>query len=173
LGDPPAGARRHAVRGAVNYLVANCDQLLAVARQDLAALQSWRDVVQAGQVEFNNRYRREYLYGEKFHRFDEALVRLLDLLELPGVGRAVSNTLWLVRMPFRLAKDLAVKALRRPEPPNTPELPMLESALNGWLDLLRKEAARRADHHPLWAHIEQGFLNGRLADLARERFQQC
>src|SRR5207248_1508237 len=112
------------------------------------------------------------LCGERFHRFDEALLRLLDLLELPGVGRFVSNTLWLVRTPFRLLKDLTVKALRRPEMPNAPELPMLQAALAGWLDLLHKEAARRADAHSLWDHIEQGFVSGGLAEQARERFQQ-
>ena len=35
--------------------------LLAVARQDLAALQTWREIVLAGQTEFDLRYRREYL----------------------------------------------------------------------------------------------------------------
>jgi GTP-binding protein EngB required for normal cell division len=171
LGEPPVTARRQAVRGAANYLVANCDRLLAVARQDLAALQSWRDTVQAGQVEFNNRYRREYLTGEKFRRFDEALVRLLDLMELPGVGRLISGALWVVRTPYRLLRDLVSKALSRPEVPSPPELPVLEAALNGWLDMLRKEAVRRSKTHPLWADLDKSFAAG-LADMARERFQQ-
>jgi hypothetical protein len=37
--------------------------------------------------------------------------------------------------------------------------------------MLRKEAARRANTHPVWAHIEEGFDKG-LTELARERFQQ-
>jgi hypothetical protein len=171
LGEPPVAARQQAVRGAASYLVANCDRLLAVARQDLAALQSWRDIVQAGQVEFNNRYRREYLTGEKFRRFDEALVRLLDLLELPGVGRLISGALWVVRTPYRLLRDLVSKALSRPDVPTPPELPVLEAALNGWLDMLRKEAVRRSKTHPLWADLDKSFAAG-LADMARERFQQ-
>jgi hypothetical protein len=48
----------------------------------------------------------------------------------------------------------------------------MQAALSGWLNLLHKEAVRRADHHPVWAHIEQGFTTGGLADLAGERFQQ-
>jgi hypothetical protein len=171
LGEPPADARRRAVRGATSYLLANHENLLAAARQDVAALESWRDVVLTGQVEFNNRYRREYLTSEKYRGFDEALVRLLELLELPGVGRAVSNTLWVLRTPYRLLRGVVLKALRRPEAPSLPELPVLEEALAGWLDLLRKEAARRADSHPVWAHVEEGFAGG-LAELARERFQQ-
>src|SRR5262249_31280734 len=92
-------------------------------------------------------------------------------LDLPGVGRIVSVPLWILRTPYRLLKGLAVKALSRPEAPALPERPVLEQALDGWLDLLRKEAGRRADGHPLWAHVEKGFDSG-LADGARERFEQ-
>jgi GTP-binding protein EngB required for normal cell division len=171
LGEPPKATRRQVVRGATQFLVASCDRLLAVARQDLAALQSWRDAVQAGQVEFNNRYRREYLSSEKFRRFDDALMRLLDLLELPGVGKLLSGALWIARTPYRLLRDLVSKALSRPDVPGPPELPVLEASLMAWLDLLRKEALRRAKTHPLWADIDKSFANG-LADMARERFQQ-
>src|SRR5262249_30734372 len=158
-------------RSAMNYLLAAQDHLLSVARNDLAALQGWRSIVQNGQIEFDTRYRREYLTTEKFHRFDEALVRLLELLELPGVGRVVSGALYVVRTPYRLLKGLFNKAMRRPEAPSLPERPVLERALAGWLDMLRKEAARRGDTHPVWAHIEKGFGSG-LAELTRERFEQ-
>jgi GTP-binding protein EngB required for normal cell division len=169
LADP--GARVRAVRGAMHYLANAQDHLLAAARHDVAALQSWRELVQSGQIEFDNRYRTEYLSSEKFRGFDEALVRLMELLELPGVGKVVSGALWVVRTPYRLLKAAAVKAFSRPPLATLPEQPVLEAALKGWLDLLRKEAARRAGTHPLWAHIEKGFGTG-LADLARDRFQQ-
>jgi hypothetical protein len=171
LGEPPVSTRRRGVQWAVHYLVSAQERLLGVARQDLAALQEWRSVVQAGQAEFDQRYYREYLTSEKFRRFDEALVRLLDLLELPGAGRIVSSTLWVLRTPYRLAKGLLSKAFSRPESAGFPEQPVLEEALAGWLDLLRKEAARRSTTHAVWAHIEKGFGTG-LADQARDRFQQ-
>jgi hypothetical protein len=171
LANPPAEARRRSVRGAINFLVSGQERLLASARQDLAALQSWREAVQAGQVEFDNRYRREYLTTEKFHRFDEAMVRLIDLLELPGVGKVVSGTLWVLRTPYRLVRGWFGKAISRPEARALPEEAALKEALSGWLNHLHKEAARRADAHPLWAHVEQGFAGG-LDDLVRERLQQ-
>ena len=171
LGEPPAAARRRAVRWAAGYLVAAQERLLGVARQDLAALQNWRALVQSGQVEFDNRYRREYLASEKFYRFDQSLVRLMELLEVPVFGRVVSSTLWVLRTPYRLVKGLVSKTMTRPDVPAMPELPVLEGALAGWLDLLRKEAARRAPGHPVWAHIDQGFDQG-LGELAHERFRQ-
>jgi hypothetical protein len=171
LGKPPEQVRRRSVQSALNYLRANQGDLLGSARSDLTALQQWRGLVQHGQVEFDARYRREYLATEQFHRFDEALVRLLELLELPGIGKVLSNALWVVRTPYRLLKGLVSKAMRRPEMPAIPERPMLEGALTGWLDMLRKETARRSEIHPVWAYLETGFQGG-LSESARERFEE-
>jgi hypothetical protein len=171
LGEPPVLARRRSVRIAMNYLLAAQEGLLSVARDDLAALNAWRGAVMYGQAEFENRYRREYLTTEKFHRFDLALVRLLELLELPGVGRLLGGILYVVRTPYRLLKGLFNRAFRRQEAPGMPERPVLEQSLAGWLDLLRKEAAQRAYTHPVWAHINHGFASG-LAEQARDRFEQ-
>ena len=172
LGMPPAAARRRTVAGAMQFLVRHNEQLLSVAHQDLRALQSWQAVVAAGQVEFEQRYLREYLTGEKFRGFDEALVRLMELLELPGVGKVVSSALFVLRLPYRLLKGVVAKAITRPDAPSRPEQPILDDALNGWIDLLRKEAARQGDHHALWAHVADGFHDGGLAERIRERFQQ-
>jgi hypothetical protein len=172
LGSPPAASRRRTVQGATHYLVRHREELLAGAEQDLHAMQRWQSVVVAGQAEFEQRYLREYLTSEKFRGFDEALVRLMELLELPGVGRVLSGALYVLRTPYRLVKGLVVKAISRPEAPSRPELPILEDALNGWIDLLRKEAARHDDNHALWAHVAEGFHGGGLAERIRERFQQ-
>jgi hypothetical protein len=171
LANPPEAARRRAVEGAVRYLAGHQEELLGAVRNDVVALQGWRDLVHGGQVEFDNRYYREYLTGEKYRHFDEALVRLMELLELPGVGKVLSTTLWAMRTPYRLLRGLIHKALSRPETAGQAEHAVLEGALGGWLDLLHKEAARRADTHPLWAHVEKGFTAG-LPELARERFEQ-
>src|SRR5262249_3821968 len=104
LGRPPATARLRRGLLAANYLRQSEATLLSVAREDLAALQSWREVVQAGKAEFDQRYRREYLAGSQFRSFDDALVRLIDLLDLPGVGKLVSVPLWILRTPYRLLK---------------------------------------------------------------------
>jgi hypothetical protein len=147
------------------------EQLTAAARNDVLALEGWRSLVQTGQGEFDSRYLREYLTSEKYRRFDEALIRLIELLELPGVGQIVSKTLWAMRYPFKLAVDFVGKAFARPDAPSLPEQQVLDEALAGWLDLLRKEAARRKHTHPLWEHVDEGFASN-LAELAKERFQQ-
>jgi hypothetical protein len=168
----PQAARRRTVNGAVRFLVQNQDRFLGSARQDVEALRGWKTVVDRGREEFDERYRREYLSGEKFRGFDEALVRLMELLELPGVGKYVSGTLYVLRTPYRLLRGFVGKAISRPESAGRAEQPVLEEAFTGWVDVLRKEATRRSDSHPLWSHVMQGFNTGGLAEQARERFRQ-
>ena len=171
LGEPASAARRRTVRAATNYLNTHQQHLLTVARDDLTALDGWRLLVREGQNEFDARYRREYLTTERFRRFDEALIRLLELLELPGVGRFVSKTLDVLRLPYTLTKKLFTSALARPEATSMPERQVLDAALSGWIDQLRKEATRKMATHPLWQHVHQGFNIG-LADTIRERFNE-
>jgi 50S ribosome-binding GTPase len=171
LGEPVQLARQRSVRSATAYLVNFQQPLLSVARDDLIALESWRHLVRDGQGEFNERYRREFLTTERFRRFDEALVRLIELLELPGIGKFASITLDVLRLPYTWSKKLFTSVLSRPEASSTPERQVLESGLGGWVDHLRKEAARKATSHPLWQHVHQGFNTG-LADTIRDRFNE-
>ena len=106
--------------GAMRFLVHNQEVLLGVARQDLQALERWQGVVTAGQSEFETRYVREYLTSEKFRGFDEALVRLMELLDFPGIGQLLSGTLYVLRTPYRLLRGLIGKAMTRPEAPGRP-----------------------------------------------------
>lgn len=172
LGHDPAMARQRTLKGALRYLTEQQERLLSVARQDVEALDQWQMLVQRGQVDHDQRYREEYLQSERYRGFDEALVRLVQLLELPGAGKILGSALWVLRAPGRLIKGLFGKAFKRPEGPALPEMPVLQDALTGWIDLLRKESARLSSQHPLWAHISQGFATQGLADQIQARSQQ-
>ncbi len=169
LGASASVARKRTAQSAMHFLKTHQQHLLSMARDDLAAVDGWRSLVREGQMEFDARYRREFLTTERFRRFDEALVRLIELLELPGVGRFASKTLDVLRMPYSFAKRFFNSAFARPEVVGLPERPILDAALAGWIDQLRKEAARLGPMHPLWKHVQQGFNNG-LAETIRERF---
>lgn len=171
LGDPPNATRRRNVEATVRHLQGTADKLLGVARDDVAALEEWKALVHNGRRDFDERYRKEYLSGEKFRRFDEALVRMVELLEFPGAGKVVSSALWVVRTPYRLLKGALAKALSRPTAPSIPEEDVLDAALTGWLDQLRAEALRKADRHPLWRHVSEAFDSG-LSAKARDQFKQ-
>jgi GTPase SAR1 family protein len=169
LADPADACRRRTIENAERFLTTAGDSLLEVARQDLSALDNWRTLVQTGQSEFVNRYHNEFLNGERFRRFDDAREQLMNLLELPGAGKLLSMVLWFIRAPYRLTRGFMGKALTRQDAGNLSENDVLTGGMRAWLDLLRAEALRRADAHPMWRHIVNGF-NGGLGDSATDRF---
>src|SRR5206468_3254314 len=79
------------------------------------------------------------------------------------------TALYVVRTPYRLLKGLFKKALSRPDTASASERVVMDQAITGWIDFLRKEAVRRAGTHPVWGHINSGF-NGGLAEQVRERY---
>lgn len=171
LAPSPEEARGRTVRNAVRYLEAAGAGLLEVARRDLAELDAWRTAVTAGRAQFEERYRREFLAGEAFRRFDRTREQVLEMLELPGPGRPLSTVMALLRTPYRYGRDLLVKTVSRPQVSGQSEQAICSAALAAWLDSLQAEALRRAGTHPVWKQITHGFDAG-LKSQATDRFQQ-
>ena len=167
----PEETRRAAVRGAVAFLRNHQDSLLASARNDIETLQSWNELVDRGRAEFEDRYYREYLATKEFTRFNESLLRLIELLELPGVGQYLSRALWVIRTPYRLVKSAFHRWTQPSKKASIPEEPVLNAALQGWLDRLRIEAAMRKEGNRLWAHVHEGFEN-RLESQVRSELNR-
>jgi hypothetical protein len=163
-------ARKRTVANASKYLATAADGLLEVARRDLAEFDAWRSAVHSGKLAFEDRYRREYLTGEPFRRFDPYRERLVELLELPGAGKLYGNLMWVLRLPYRFLRDHVLKMLVRPESLNLAEQTVLSAGVQGWLDGLQAEALRKVGTHPVWKSIANGFESG-LGNQIRDRFQ--
>ena len=156
LAGRPEITRKIGVHNAWRSLTRRQDRLLAVGREDVEALDTWHRLVQEGEAEFATRYRKEYLSSERFRRFDEALVRLLEMLELPKVGRFISQGMNLLRMPYTFVKGF----VKKDQPVASgvlAEKPVLDAAYRGWIDGLRREVAARKTQNALWAHLHEGF----------------
>ncbi|HVK17920.1 MAG TPA: GTPase domain-containing protein [Fimbriiglobus sp.] len=164
-------ARARTVGNAVGYLRTAAEGLLDVARRDLSELDAWKNLVHAGRAGFEDRYRREFLAGESFRRFDRTREQVLEMLEFSGPGRFLSAFLALLRLPYRYARDFLARMLSRPEMPSLSEHSVCSAGLAAWLDGLQAEALRRAGTHPLWKQITHGFDAG-LKVQALDRFQQ-
>ncbi|HEY3787505.1 MAG TPA: GTPase [Urbifossiella sp.] len=169
--ESDTAARRRTALNAAKYLGTAGEGLLDVARRDLAEFDTWRALVFAGKHDFEERYRREYLSGEQFRRFDRYRERLVELLELPGAGRMYGNVMWVLRLPYRFTRNYVVGMLVRPPVLNLGEQTVLSAALSAWLDSLRAEALKRSATHSVWKTIAHGFDAG-LALQVRDRFQQ-
>ena len=146
---------------AAKYLSTAGEGLLDVARRDLAEFDAWKTSVAAGKAEFEDRYRREFLSGEQFRRFDRYREELMDLLELPGAGRVLGGLIWLLRTPYRWTRDYVAGLIVRPEVLNLSEQAVLDAGAHR---LARQAAGRgaapRAGTHPLWKQIAARFETG-------------
>jgi hypothetical protein len=170
LGEDAGLLRRQSASVAVKHLRHNCDALLSVARDDVAALEDWGRLVERGRSEFLDRYRREYLTGAKFHRFDEALVKLVEMLDFPGVGKVLSSALFVVRTPYRLVKGLLGNMFGTPPAASIPEQPVLEAGFQAWSDQIRATALTAEKQHELWARVAQAF-EGDFGKQMQEHFR--
>ncbi len=169
--ESSAAARKRTATNAAKYLSTAGEGLLEVARRDLGEYDAWKAAVSSGKAAYEERYRREYLSGEQFRRFDRYRERLVELLELPGAGRMYGNVMWVLRMPYRFTRNYVLGMLVRPNVLNLGEQTVLASALTGWLDGLQAEALRRAPTSAIWKTIAHGFDAG-LGAQVRDRFQQ-
>lgn len=168
----PLQARTATVRGAVQFMQDSTKDLVAAVSEDLAALNTWKELVEQGRREFESRYFREYLSSKKFHRFDQSFVKLIELLELPGIGKYVSKTVALTRIPWTVAKNLYRKFVGKSDVQEMPEEPIFRAALRGWLDRLQVEAAKRSKSHPIFAKLDEAFKST-LRSEVENRYQAC
>lgn len=166
----PAAARQRTTVNAASFLETAADNLLQVARADLAELDAWQHTVAEGRAGYEARYRNEYLAGEPFKHFERTRQEVLRLLELPGHTHSASAVMQTIRLPVEWLVRQFGLFIARPEPPNLPERTVLATALNAWLDQLQAEALKRAPQHPLWKQLSQ-HLQGGVKDEAHQRFE--
>ncbi len=171
LAENPNELRQQSVVTGMRFLSRSADALMESARDDVTALDEWSALVRGGQVGFDDRYQREFLSGAKLYRFDEALVRLIDMLELPGVGKFLSSALHVVRTPYRLVKSFIGKMIGPPSIVAIPEQPVLDAAFAAWTDQVRAYALANEKRHDLWAQAVRGF-EGDLSKILHDRYIQ-
>ncbi|MCS7022549.1 MAG: 50S ribosome-binding GTPase [Gemmataceae bacterium] len=154
--NPPL-VRRRQVHLAFRYLqllIANLEQAV---RTELDEFQSWQELVRQGRLAFERRYAAEYLEAERFVAIDRCRQAWMDLLELPAAGRWLSAIFWVLRTPYRAARDYVRRWWQQAALPPSLEADVLRAAAAAWRDALHAETLRRLDRHPFWQQLAQRF----------------
>jgi hypothetical protein len=165
--------KRRCLRATLDFLDRRLDDALAPLHADVAAARRWRDAVdRAAREDFYDRHRRDYLDGEKYADFNHTLVKLMDLLELPGVGPVIAAVSKGIRSASRLVLGSLVKGVKRILPGGRarrarpgPELEAVAEAFEATLTRLRgdAQALAQAEPDPRWAEVVAG-LDRLMAD---------
>jgi predicted nucleic acid-binding protein len=154
--------KRQALLGSLNFVERRLDDLLAPLRAEVAVAEYWHAVVdRTTRDEFYDRYRRDYLEGEQYVDFNQTLVKLLDMLEVPGIGPIIATVSRGLKTLSAMVVGAAANVLRglfsrkgRGES-RMPERDVVVACFEHWLESLRNEAQIQADRgdHPAWHAI--------------------
>ncbi len=158
--------KRTALRGTAGFLGERVDDLLAPVAEEAELSAEWRRIVdRVTREEFLERYRRDYLEGERYGEFNETLVRLMDRLEVPGVGELVKSLRDVVRIPLRALTSLVRRVVTRDDgvqPNVSPEHEVVATRFDAWIAALVSEAQQLATsgEHPRFARIAERLSDG-------------
>jgi hypothetical protein len=99
--------------------------------------------------------------GERYGEFNQTLVRLMEQLEIPGIGPLLRLLGTAVRIPFRMA-SAALRTFAgwgKALPTQSPEHEVLSRLIQHWLAALRSEAQFLASSgpHPAWGGLVGRF----------------
>jgi hypothetical protein len=155
---PGPQLKRQALAGAVDFLQRRWGEVSRPLAAEVETANAWGHLVgRITQQEILERYRHEYLDGERYGEFNQTLVRLMDQLEIPGVGPFLRLLSTAVRIPFHLA-SAALRAFvggGKAPPTQSPEHEVLSRLIQHWLSALRSEAQLLAssDPHSAWGDL--------------------
>ncbi len=149
----PVKMRADSVQRAVRFLGQFQETLLAPARHELAAVAQWDKWVTSGASTFTKRYYNEHLTGEQFPHFSAAMIRLMEQLELPGVGQYVSKAMHILRSPYRWVKSWVAK----PNIEGLNESQVLRAGFQGWLDHLRHDLLQQDQDQTVWKTMHHAY----------------
>src|SRR5262245_2435231 len=143
--------KRRALAGTIDFLQRRLGEVLRPLAAEVEMANAWGHLVERiTQQEILERYRHEYLDGERYGEFNQTLVRLMDQLEIPGVGPLLRLLSTAVRIPFRMA-SAALRTLiggGKTPPTQSPEREVLSRLIQHWLSALRSEAQLLASNGP-------------------------
>ena len=173
-----AKLKTQALRGAVDFLERNFDEVVRPLSVEAGIAAGWVRVVERNTRELIlEPYRHDYLEGVRYGEFNRTLVHLMDLLQVPGIGPLLDLMRRIVRAPLRLAivgvRRLIGMSTREPKQP--PEEEVLRKAITTWLDALRAVAQALASTgtHANWAAIAGRLDDATFRDSLLDRFDRA
>jgi len=165
--------KRKVVVDSARFLDKRRAEILEPLRKEIEAANAYAALVDnVTRDEFLVRYRRDYLDGEKYEEFNAALVRLMELLDVPGIGPIVKLLSEMARVPLRLAKGLLSNLFSggKSAPVVPAEKEAIGSLFEAWLSALKAHAQLLATRnpHPAWHQVAKSIDSPAFQDeLAR------
>ena len=169
--------KRAVLHGAMCFLEQRIEEVFRPLEREAEAAAVWeRTALQVTQVEFFARYQKEYLDSQRYGEFNQALVYLMELLEVPWIGRVMKALRSVIRVPFRLVSGLLSRVFfgaGSAQSEQRPEYEVMTELFTAWLPALKAEAQQQASTHthPAWAAVVQGLDDAQFRNRLTRSFE--
>jgi hypothetical protein len=153
--------KRHTLAGAVHCIERHLEEVLRPLVAELEMATAWeKTVTRITRGEFLDQYRSEYLNSQRYGEFNQALIHLMELLEIPWVGPLMKLLRGVIRTPLRLVTGLLGRFLfggRTVDSEHRPEHEVVAKLFETCLTALKSEAQTLANTrtHPAWTGVVQ------------------
>jgi len=170
--ESPAAGRSSA--RLIGYLEQHWPEWTAPLRRELAASDYWQRAVEAGIEEAVADYRRECLDNPHYsYALQRAIVRLLELLEIPGIAVALTKVRSVVTWPARRLQALFKQRFPGKNPGGEEqEVSLLQEGVSHLLIGLQRQASERLaageDSSNAWWRELLALLNQESTLIKRE-----
>ncbi len=155
----------------LRFVAEHFDAALAPLVAEARVADRWSAVCRkASARELDTAYVEAYLESRRYQDFRDALLELMRLLEVPGVGPLLKGLGRVARLPVGLARKAWFSATRRPDAaalaPGESEHAILARLFRSWLAALKAEAQAlaRAEGHPAWGLIAAEVESDRVVE---------
>ncbi len=166
-----ATAKRVVARRLLGFLNGRLPKLLRPLAREADAARAWQlELERRAEQDLLGRYRSEYLGSVRYSEYNQTLVRLLALLDFPGIGPILRGTRKLIALPWKLVQTAVHKLWGSDERPRPPEHQVLEDLIEAWLDELRGFAQKQAlaTQKPAWQELCRKLGDGAFIESLYE-----
>lgn len=166
--------KRQTLAGAVRFLERHLEDVLHVLVAEVEEAHVWQDTVKRTFTkEFLDRYHTDYLYGQQYGEFNQALVRLLALVEAPGLGGVMRFVTEFMRAPFRLVTGFlgfSQSESDKVDAARSAEWTTVTQLFSQWIAALKAEAQTftHTRPHPAWPQVVHALSEDLEARMLRD-----
>lgn len=164
-----------------HYVSTAIHPALEPLRSQVREVDRWRsDLESLTQTHLLRRYREEHLNGERYEAFDRTMIRVLELIQVPFVGRWLSKISGLLRKPADLLlHQIKTRSWTTRTPSGDlsrePEHVVLERLLEIWFNEVRGLAQAKADDPQNgcrigWNQVARGLDSAEFLERLRNSF---
>jgi hypothetical protein len=177
--ERPAVLKRQVLHQTLDFCQRRLEEVLQVLTAEVEVAATWeRIVTRLTDTECVERYRSNYLHDQRYSEFNQTLLQVMALLEVPGIGPVVRRLREMVRLPWRFVMGWLKQGwgyLPASAGNRLPEAEVLMALVESALAAIKAEAQALAHTapHPAWDELARGLEDHGWSTQVLKEFEEA